>query len=624
MLRITESEICYENGHRYEIFFDQVLGAPCAELSPANGRRMAHQLEIEAVLKVIPTWRLVLEPGFEEKKLASINGELDTLRMLGKHDNIVVQGKELAEHIALQGALRESIARHIFLQVLDGLSYMHSRGIIHRDLKPENVMVTGDSIDHRSRVKLIDFGVAKCLGHGPLKTVVGTPSIMAPEVAKAKLGPVNAVHASFSWDGPQPGVSVLSPAADPRSEPFFCPKVDVWSAGICLYTCLTELEIIRSEYDKAALANCSQEAQDLLERMLEKERWMHAYHACSCITDCETMSISRVRCCRIRTQDVSKRLSIQQCLAHPWVTCSETDGCTIDLGNDWDAPTDGRCLSPPRLQSAGGQLEVDEACGEPVYRPPFGEGCLTLDFGHVAASGGGLLRNEVQLQLRGAQVLGTLYQQDSAWESQLRALLMGQQNCGCGPCEKDESEATSRVEYGGGSGYALDKAAEETIFELPTAPLSLKGSPKAWGPVEAEALAAALEDSKSSLSKAWAKFRGEFGVQVNIWGSLAIGGPQRGTNSKQKDREAAKKAIESALAQFESDPFEAANSLRTAISGPAANALNNATLAAAKNIQTMTLQAARREELTRQSKWHRCICSNWCKNAVLTRNWIRP
>ena len=25
----------------------------------------------------------------EEKKLASINGELDTLRMLGKHDNIV-------------------------------------------------------------------------------------------------------------------------------------------------------------------------------------------------------------------------------------------------------------------------------------------------------------------------------------------------------------------------------------------------------------------------------------------------------------------------------------------------------------------------------------------------------
>ena len=28
----------------------------------------------------------------------------------------VVHGKELAEHIALQGALKESMARHIFLQ----------------------------------------------------------------------------------------------------------------------------------------------------------------------------------------------------------------------------------------------------------------------------------------------------------------------------------------------------------------------------------------------------------------------------------------------------------------------------------------------------------------------------
>ncbi|CAE7587968.1 cmk-1 [Symbiodinium pilosum] len=174
---------------------------------------------------------------------------------------------------------------------------------------------------------------------------------------------------------------------------------------------------------------------------------------------------------------------------------------------------------------------------------------------------------------------------------------MGQQTCGCGPCEKDECEAASRVENDGRSGYAIDKAAEETIFEPPNAPLSLKGSPKAWGTSQAEALATALEDSKAALSKAWTKFRGEFGVQVSIWGSLAIGG-QRGKSSKEKSREAAKKAIEAALAQFESDPFEAANSLQAAINGPATGALNNATLAAAKQIQMITLQAARREELT--------------------------
>ena len=44
MLRITESEICYENGHRYKIFFDQVLGsgaqAACGpKLYCAHGER---------------------------------------------------------------------------------------------------------------------------------------------------------------------------------------------------------------------------------------------------------------------------------------------------------------------------------------------------------------------------------------------------------------------------------------------------------------------------------------------------------------------------------------------------------------------------------------------------------
>eukprot|EP00913_Durusdinium_trenchii_P000865 g804.t1 len=167
-------------------------------------------------IKVIPTWRLVLEPGCEVEKLAEIEAELQTLRTVGRHPNLagliatanitridpsgkvrphykmvvmeVVNGKELAEHVALDGPMRESIARSLFLQILDGLDHMHKRGVVHRDLKPENLMVTGDTVNLDSRVKLIDFGVAKCLHHGPLETVVGTPSIMAPEMAKAKLG----------------------------------------------------------------------------------------------------------------------------------------------------------------------------------------------------------------------------------------------------------------------------------------------------------------------------------------------------------------------------------------------------------------------------------------------------
>eukprot|EP00931_Biecheleriopsis_adriatica_P060678 TRINITY_DN36453_c0_g1_i1.p1 TRINITY_DN36453_c0_g1~~TRINITY_DN36453_c0_g1_i1.p1 ORF type:complete len:3105 (+),score=627.80 TRINITY_DN36453_c0_g1_i1:59-9373(+) len=78
-------------------------------------------------------------------------------------------------------------------------------------------------------------------------------------------------------------------------------------------------------------------------------------------------------------------------------------------------PTDNFSVSPPRLVqedgnqwSDGGQLEVDADRGEPVFRPQPGEGFLLLDFGHLAASGGGSKStiNEVKLQLRGAQVLG--------------------------------------------------------------------------------------------------------------------------------------------------------------------------------------------------------------------------
>lgn len=97
----------------------------------------------------------------------------------------------------------------ILAQIGDALQFAHEEGIIHRDIKPENIL-----LDHRGRVKIADFGLAKLLGQTTAShlltashQIMGTPYYMAPE----------------QWEKPL--------TVDHRA--------DIYSLGVVLYELLT-------------------------------------------------------------------------------------------------------------------------------------------------------------------------------------------------------------------------------------------------------------------------------------------------------------------------------------------------------------------------------------------------
>jgi len=67
-----------------------------------------------------------------------------------------IEGEDLGQILARQGAVPEAQALRWIGAVLDALIYMHGQGVIHRDVKPANVRVTP-----QGQVFLVDFGLAK-------------------------------------------------------------------------------------------------------------------------------------------------------------------------------------------------------------------------------------------------------------------------------------------------------------------------------------------------------------------------------------------------------------------------------------------------------------------------------
>ncbi|KAL4781155.1 cytochrome P450 [Aspergillus varians] len=195
---------------------------------------------------------------------------------------------ELFNMIISKQKFTENECRHIFLQLFEGLKYLHDRGIVHRDIKPENILVADDKLT----VKLGDFGLAKIIGEDSFTTTLYVAPEILQETRRRK----------------------------------YTKAVDIWSLGVVLYICLCgfppfsdelytpenpytlaqQIKLGRFDYPSPYWDSVGDPALDLIDRML--------------------------------TVDVDKRITVDECLEHPWLTgkhasvADSTDGLTGALG----------------------------------------------------------------------------------------------------------------------------------------------------------------------------------------------------------------------------------------------------------------------------------------------------
>lgn len=96
-----------------------------------------------------------------------------------------VCGRSITQHCD-QNRLTVVQRIELLLQVCQAVQHAHQKGIIHRDLKPSNILM--DTSDGQNMPKVIDFGIAKAIGHSMAFSVethvgqfIGTLEYMSPE-----------------------------------------------------------------------------------------------------------------------------------------------------------------------------------------------------------------------------------------------------------------------------------------------------------------------------------------------------------------------------------------------------------------------------------------------------------
>jgi eukaryotic-like serine/threonine-protein kinase len=102
----------------------------------------------------------------------------------------LLSGRSLEDILRVERRLSPDRVVRIGSQICSALLSAHHLSILHRDLKPANVIMV-DGLATHDHVKVVDFGIAKCLALDPsgrntditrVGALLGTPAYMPPEV----------------------------------------------------------------------------------------------------------------------------------------------------------------------------------------------------------------------------------------------------------------------------------------------------------------------------------------------------------------------------------------------------------------------------------------------------------
>ena len=186
-------------------------------------------------------------------------------------DNIFIvtellQKGDLRIYINRNGCLPEMESRRLFIDLLNGISYIHRRRIVHLDLKLENLL-----LDDAYNLKIADFGCARVqMGQKLFRYPCGSYAYGAPEVISGN-----------EYDGK---------------------KADVWSMGVVLY-CMVMARLPFSDKQ--------QEVPDMLsERNKVPAIQKPVTESCKNLVT------------RLLTYEKEKRPNIQEVMSHQWLLVS--------------------------------------------------------------------------------------------------------------------------------------------------------------------------------------------------------------------------------------------------------------------------------------------------------------